>query len=176
MLGMKEYWSRNRKGLGVNILATAVCSLVGLVFWWFYDAVPTGMSRTACMVGAIVAAVLGFVLLFVPFRRNQSSEEEQFPLSEEAETLMLAALQDEHLTVLGTLAMGQKGNMYNANNGVVVCDGQDAIQSARFDSGMRQLVDADYMTSNGSGEVFKLTGSGIDRAQKLPKRELPPKL
>jgi hypothetical protein len=181
MLGMKEYWIRNREGLGVNILATAVYALAVLGFWWFHDVVPAGVWRTVHGVGAIVVGVPCFVLFFVPVGRNQSpppppSEEDRFPLSEEAETMMLAALQDEHRIVLGTLGMGQKGRQYNANNGVVVCGGQDAIQSDRFDSGMGQLLDSDYMTSNGSGEVFKPTERGTDRARRLPRRKCRPSL
>lgn len=95
------------------------------------------------------------------------TEEELNPLSSEAKTLLKAAITDPHLTFLGTMCMGQKGTQYNTNIGLVMCEGDDAIQSAKFDAAIKQLSELDYLTETPSGEVFTLTAKGVERAQKL---------
>src|SRR5437870_4487329 len=123
---MKEYLSRNREGLGVNILATGICGLVVYGFWQFNEAIPEGW-RTAYWIGAIVIGVLGFILFFVPFgsRRTEpvlpQAEADLFPLSQEAEHILRVTVKDDFVTFLGTLSFGQKGTRYNAQ-AVDICD------------------------------------------------------
>lgn len=202
---MTDFWTQNREGLGINILASAIYGSGLYALWWIGKRTPSGAWRVAYVADAAVLASIACVYAFFPnpnapvpstvwklipwlggvsfcvfllfviavFIRPRNepilppTEEELNPLSGEAKSLLKAAMADPHLSFLGTFSGGQKGKMYNTNNGLIVCDGQDAIQSAKYDAAAKQLRELGYLNSTPSGQGFTLTAEGVARAEKL---------
>jgi hypothetical protein len=169
---MNNYWHRNREGLGSNILAAVLCAAVVAVFGFGYDHVPKSIWwRGGYWTVVVVVGAAAFLLLFVPRSQSRAplapvTEEDRFPLTKEAQHILQVTEKDKYVTFFGTVSFGQKGTRYNAGN-VIICNGHDARESARYDSAVKELLNADYIKASGK-EVFKLTANGIDRATKLP--------
>lgn len=188
-MGFKNFWKAHKDELGKSILHHIVFKLLGWfeIIWMAFCAIfkVTGPVlndvQTICfwIVALLVAFVIApgvaswvYYLLFIRGYGDDEgedlplppTEEELYPLDFEARHIIAEMLKDEHLTLLVTLSMGDKGHLYNTNDGAIICDGKDAIQSAKYDKGLKQLLNADYIRMTGDC-VYKLTSNGIHRAQ-----------
>lgn len=164
---MLDYLKRNREGLGINLLSNGVTWVLSALFvylWW--NAPADSEWRVLYGLALVVFFVVAFILCFVPAKDLlPATEADLAPLSAEAEHILRVTVRDDHLSFRCLKCFGMKGNLYGAK-AVKLCDGDDALESAKYDAAVQQLLHADYVRTN-NGNVYFLTSKGVDRANSL---------
>ena len=165
----KDWWGEQKASIGGNLAAAAIVSPVVYLFWTAYERVPTNW-RILYAISAVTVILACFWWLFIrPPKRMPApippSEDDAFPLSSQAEHIMSIVVKDEYLRLAVVQGMGQKGaGVYSGS--VELCDGNDAKQSARYEAGIGELIDAGYLRQTGN-ETYKMTASGTLRAERI---------
>jgi len=97
--------------------------------------------------------------------RDDDAEEKPAEISEPAQELLMAAAEDRsgHIMMMSNL-----GGMIIQTNGLTFGEAGSARSSAKWESAVLELVKIGYIVGRGGkGQVFQVTESGYQRADKL---------